>query len=52
MDFASRHWEDAKVLLKDEVLEVRNVNGSLHVARKERHSTNETLRSSLATPTD
>jgi hypothetical protein len=36
MRVTSRYWEDAKVPLKDEVLEVRNVNGSLHVARKAR----------------
>ena len=29
-------WEDAKVIGKHEVLEVRNVDGRLHVARKER----------------
>jgi len=36
MRVTSRHWEDAKVLGKNEVLEVRNVDGRLHVARKER----------------
>ena len=30
-------WEDAKAIDKHEVLEVRNVGGRLHIARKERH---------------
>jgi hypothetical protein len=30
-------WADEKVILKGQVLEVRNVDGRLHVARKERH---------------
>jgi hypothetical protein len=30
-------WDGEKVILKDEVLEVRNVDGRLHVARKPRH---------------
>jgi hypothetical protein len=30
-------WEDAGVILRDEVLEVRNVDGSLRFARKEKH---------------
>ena len=29
-------WEAPKVILKGEVLEVRNVDGRLHIARKER----------------
>ncbi len=29
-------WDNEKVILKDEVLEVRNVDGRLHVARKAR----------------
>ena len=29
-------WDDAKVIGKDEVLEVRNVAGRLHIARKTR----------------
>jgi hypothetical protein len=33
---ASGSWDGEKVLLKDQVLEVRNVDGRLHVARKER----------------
>jgi len=37
MRVSSRHWADAKVLLRDEVLEVRNVDGRLHVARKARY---------------
>ena len=30
-------WEDAKVVGKHGALEVRNVGGRLHIARKERH---------------
>ena len=33
--FTSSLWEDAKVIGKHEVLKVRNVDGRLHVARKE-----------------
>jgi hypothetical protein len=33
---ASMLWEDARVILRDEVLVVRNVDGRLHIARKER----------------
>jgi hypothetical protein len=33
----SGSWDGEKVILKDQVLEVRNVDGRLHVARKERH---------------
>jgi hypothetical protein len=29
-------WPEAKVILKDEVLEVSNVESSLHIARKVR----------------
>jgi hypothetical protein len=36
MRVTSRHWEDAKVLGRNEVLEVRNVDGRLPVARKVR----------------
>lgn len=36
MRVTSRHWEDAKVILRNEVIEVRNVDGWLHVARKAR----------------
>ena len=32
----SELWDDAKVIGKDEVLEVRNVAGRLHIARKPR----------------
>jgi hypothetical protein len=32
----SGYWDGEKVFLKDQVLEVRNVDGRLHVARKER----------------
>jgi hypothetical protein len=31
---ASLLWEAPKVILRNEVLEIRNVDGSLHVARK------------------
>jgi hypothetical protein len=36
MRVTSSSWDGAKVILKDQVLEVRNVDGRLHVARKER----------------
>jgi hypothetical protein len=29
-------WPEPKVILKDEVLEIRNADGSLHIARKPR----------------
>lgn len=32
MRVTSRHWEEAKVFLKNELLEVRNVDGPLHIA--------------------
>jgi hypothetical protein len=32
----SSSWAQEKVILKDQVLEVRNVDGQLHLARKER----------------
>jgi hypothetical protein len=37
MRVASLLWEIPKVILPGEVLEVRNVDGSLHIARKQRH---------------
>jgi hypothetical protein len=30
-------WESPKVILKKEVLEIRNVDGSVHIARKVKH---------------
>lgn len=45
MRVTSRHWEDAKVIVKNEVLEVRDVDGRLHVARKERKPDEWTRRS-------
>jgi hypothetical protein len=33
----SGSWEGEKVFLRDQALEVRNVDGWLHVARKPRH---------------
>jgi hypothetical protein len=36
MRVTSGSWDGEKVLLRDQVLEVRNVDGRLHVARKER----------------
>jgi hypothetical protein len=36
MRVMSGSWRGEKVILKDQVLEVRNVDGRLHVARKER----------------
>jgi hypothetical protein len=41
----SGSWEGEKVILKDQVLEVRNVDGRLHVSRKARSPTNGTRRS-------
>ncbi len=36
MRITSGSWDGEKVLLKDQVLEVRKVEGRLHIARKER----------------
>jgi len=36
MRVTSTLWEDAKVFGRDQVLEVRNVDGRLQIARKER----------------
>ena len=36
MRVTSGSWEGEKVFLKDQVLEIRNVDGRLHVARKNR----------------
>jgi hypothetical protein len=36
MRVTSGSWDREKVILRDQVLEVRNVDGRLHVARKER----------------
>jgi hypothetical protein len=36
MRVTSGSWDGEKVILKDQVLEVRNVDGRLHVARKPR----------------
>jgi hypothetical protein len=33
----SGSWDGEKVILRDQVLEVRKVDGRLHVARKPRH---------------
>jgi hypothetical protein len=44
-------WEAPKVILPNEVLEIRNLNGVLHIARKARYHENGTLRSSRMTPT-
>jgi hypothetical protein len=37
MRVTSGSWDGEKVILKDQVLEVRNVEGRLHIARKPRH---------------
>jgi hypothetical protein len=37
MRVTSGSWDGEKVILRDQVLEVRNVDGRLHVARKPRH---------------
>jgi hypothetical protein len=36
MRVTSRSWDGEKVFLRDQVLEVRNVDGRLHIARKPR----------------
>jgi hypothetical protein len=36
MRVSSGSWDGEKVILKDQVLEVRNVDGRLHMARKPR----------------
>jgi len=38
MRVASASWDHERVLVRNQVLEVRWVNGTLHVARKERHA--------------
>jgi hypothetical protein len=37
MRVTSGSWDGEKVILRDQVLEVRNVEGRIHVARKPRH---------------
>jgi hypothetical protein len=37
MRVTSGSWDGEKVILRDQVLEVRNVDGRLHVARKPPH---------------
>jgi hypothetical protein len=37
MRVMSGSWDGEKVILRDQVLEVRNVDGRLHIARKSRH---------------
>jgi hypothetical protein len=44
-------WESPKVILKGEVLEVRNVDGRLHIADEARHPDKWDPRSSLMTHT-
>jgi hypothetical protein len=34
MRVASGSWDNEKLILRDEMIEVRNVNGRLHIARK------------------
>jgi hypothetical protein len=36
MRVTSGSWDGVKVILRDQVLEVRNVDGRLHIARKPR----------------
>lgn len=36
MPVTSGSWDGEKVFLRDQVLEVRNVDGRLHIARKPR----------------
>jgi hypothetical protein len=47
----SSAWADERVILKGQVLEARNVDGRLHVARKERHHDDWDRRSSRMSPT-
>jgi hypothetical protein len=44
-------WPEPKVILKDEVLVIRNVDGRLHIACKPHHSDEWDPRSCLMTPT-
>jgi len=37
MRVTSGSWDGEKVILRDQVLEVRNVDGRLHIAPKPRH---------------
>jgi hypothetical protein len=37
MRVTSGSWDGEKVILRDQVLEVRNVEGGLHIASKSRH---------------
>ena len=37
MRVTSGSWDGEKVILRDQVLEVRNVDGRLHIARQPRH---------------
>jgi hypothetical protein len=37
MRVTSGSWDGEKVILRDQMLEVRNVEGRLHIARKPRH---------------
>jgi hypothetical protein len=37
MRVTSGPWDGDKVILRDQVVEGRNVDGRLHIARKERH---------------
>ena len=37
MRVTSGSWDGEKVILPDHVLELRNVDGRLHIARKPRH---------------
>jgi hypothetical protein len=46
MRVTSGSWDGEKVILRDQVLEVRNVDGRLHVGRKERRPDYGTRQSS------
>jgi hypothetical protein len=50
MRVTSGSWVGEKVILRDQVLEVRNVDNRLHVARKERRRTSGTRPMSPMTP--
>jgi hypothetical protein len=51
MRVTSGSWDCEKVFSRDQVLEVRNVEGCIHVARKPRRTTNGTRRSRSMTHT-
>jgi hypothetical protein len=51
MRATSGSWDGEKVFLREQVLEVRNVEGRIHVARRPRRATDGTRRSRSMTHT-